>query len=52
MGRRRKEPSLSEVLMDAPWWVTVTSLEIRPQSARLLVSLTEPSKRSSLRDAS
>lgn len=22
MGRRRKEPSLSEVLLDAPWWVS------------------------------
>lgn len=22
MGRRRKEPSLSEILMDAPWWVS------------------------------
>ncbi|SOZ19430.1 Putative endonuclease, type II restriction enzyme (fragment) (plasmid) [Cupriavidus taiwanensis] len=22
MGRRRKEPSLSEILIDAPWWVS------------------------------
>jgi restriction system protein len=22
MGRRRKEPSLSDVLLDSPWWVS------------------------------